>query len=454
MEAQRVAVIGGGVAGLSAAWLISKKHKVDLYEMSTRPGGHANTIVVSAGESKYPVDSAFVLFNEECYPNFVALLDYLGVCRTARSMSFSHVNTETGVSYITRAGWPKFRAPIRSLFRTRLLHILRDNMRFRRQAQMHLSSCTYGDISLGDYLVKERYSDSFIFDYLLPTMASLCSLPISACYDINASVFSAVYRRVNYRCPWYTIDGGSSEYVCKLRALVKCRVFLNSKVTSIRRSTDGIRLAVCSRPPENYDSVVVATNAKQALALLAKPSKEESRALSSFRYYDNTVHVHRDPRVMPQRRSLWAAWNHTSRGQRGYDRPVVHTYLMNDLHGIDRRIPIFCSLNPTLPPDVDLETCRINYSHPTLDHASLTGQKMLEPVQGENRTWFCGSYVAGVGSHEDALFSGLRIARVFDCAPPWPLKHRVTSPDKNSIYYPRLETRNRLSPINGRTLNA
>jgi predicted NAD/FAD-binding protein len=424
IEARRsIAVVGGGISGLSAAWLLSQRHDVTLFERDARIGGHAHTVEVldTAGRS-VPVDTGFIVFNEATYPNFTALLAHLGVDTAATQMSFA-VSLDSGRLEYSGTGLGGLFAQRRNIVSPRFWSMLQDLVRFYRSAPRDAVSLPDETVSLGDYLKAGQYGRAFLDDHLLPMAGAIWSAPCAEILSYPATAFIRFHDnhgllRLSGRPMWRTIAGGSREYVGKLRAQFRGEVHAGDAVSSIQRTASGAVVLGSAGLSRTFDDVVIATHANDALALLADPSPEERRLLGAFRYSRNVAVLHRDEKLMPHRRAAWSSWNHL--GDRGAPAsPCVVTYWMNRLQPLDTGDQFFVTLNPTRPPRPERVLKEQVYEHPLFDAAALAAQKELWSLQGIRRTWFCGAHF-GAGFHEDGLQSGLAVAEAMsDVRRPW-----------------------------------
>jgi predicted NAD/FAD-binding protein len=419
----RIAVVGGGVAGLTAMWLLRRDHDVWLYEKDGCVGGHAHTATMSFGERRIPVDTAFVMFNTDTYPTFSRLLDHLGVASRPARTSFScHINGR-GVGYVYARR--RFRPTPSAWFKLSHHRMVFDTLRFYRKAPAlrNGGACEPG-VTIGAYLERQGYSREFVGNVLMPVAAALWSLPLAACADLDAGAFVASFREARFlsignRRQWRTVTGGSQEYVKRLASPLHDRIRLRTDVCSVVRDQDGVRVRDSSGAEDRFDHIIFASHADQTLRMLADASEAERAILGGFTYYANTVHLHHDCDLMPRSRAYWATWNYFGNHDDDVNRPVAHTYWMNKLQGIDDRFPTFISLNPLQLPNEGLLERTFRYEHPTLDPATVTAQRELAHIQGKNRAWFCGSCYERGGSHEDALRTGLNVARSFGADLPW-----------------------------------
>jgi len=417
-----IAVIGTGISGMAAAWLLSQKHKVTVYECDHRVGGHSNTVTVAGAKGPIPVDTGFIVYNEETYPNLTALFDYLDVPTQLSDMSFavSLANGELEYSGSNLAG---LFAEKRNLIRPRFWSMLRDLHRFYREAPRDLAQLEQLHTTLGDYLDAGAYGAAFRRDHLLPMAASIWSAPAATILDYPAAAFirfqdSHGLLRVRNRPPWRTVLGGSRAYVERLTKTYTDRIRLSAAVTSVHRQDDCVKVRDSNGHVETFDDVVIAAHADQALSMLDNPTPEERRLLGAFRYCRNVAVLHSDDRLMPRRRAVWASWNHIGGNgdEEARDCPTV-TYWMNSLQNIPHDTPLFVTLNPRRAP----RNAWHNeiYDHPLFDSAAITAQRQLWSLQGRRNTWYCGSYF-GAGFHEDGLQAGLAAAEALGGARrPW-----------------------------------
>ncbi len=403
----KIAVIGTGVSGLSAAWLLSGAHDVTLFEQGGYAGGHSNTVEVRGPEGAIAVDTGFIVYNEPAYPNLTQLFQHLGVETKPTEMTFAVSIADGKLEYAGNDAFTLF-AQKKNLFSRRFWSMILDIRRFYEQAPGHIEKMA--GVTLGDYLDAHGYGAPFREDHLYPMAAAIWSLPARQVADYPAQSFTRFCEnhgllKITGRPLWRTVVGGSREYVKKLIAPVQERLLLNSPVKRITRDPDGV-LVEWDGGAQRFDHVVIAAHADQALRLLGDPSEEEERLLSCFRYSRNETILHADPSLMPKLRSIWSSWNYLAAGP---DAPLSVTYWMNRLQGLPESTPLFVTLNPAAPPREDLVYRRFIYEHPIFDLAAMDAQRELWSLQGVRRTWFCGAYF-GSGFHEDGLQAGLAVA--------------------------------------------
>ncbi|WP_293906330.1 FAD-dependent oxidoreductase [Phenylobacterium sp.] len=410
-ERRRVAVVGSGIAGLSAAWLLSQKHDVTLFEADPRLGGHANTAEAPGHDGPVPVDTGFIVYNEANYPNFTALLEHLGVPHINADMSLSVSLDNGGFEYSSFGALGVF-AQKRNLFSGRFWAMLRDITRFYRDAPKDLASLDHPQVSLDEYLASNGYCQAFRDDHLLPQAAAIWSTPLAAIGAYPAAALIRFFQNhgmmsIFGRGLWRTVEGGSRNYVKTLREAFAGEIRTNARVTGVRRLASGAEVRDVSGQVELFDEVVIATHGDAALALLDDPTPEERRILGAFQYSRNLTVLHTDASLMPKRKAAWTSWNHIGRRDAPEDGCV--TYWMNRLQSLKGAQDLFVTLKPTQPIDPAAVIKTEVYEHPLFDAGAIAAQREIWSLQGVRKTWFCGSYF-GHGFHEDALQAGLAVA--------------------------------------------
>lgn len=418
---RQIAVIGSGISGLSAAWLLSKTTDVTLIEKAGRLGGHSNTIEAETPDGKVAVDTGFIVYNEQNYPNLTAMFAHLGV-ETARSeMTFAVSADGGGMEYCGRHINGLF-GQRSNLLRPRHWQMVADILRFFRSAEGQVRALQ-DDVGIGAFLKRNGYSDAFIEDHILPISAAIWSTPARSMLDFPAKAFISFFAnhgllQVSRRPPWRTVTGGARSYVNELARQSRMRVLLNANITSVSRSHSGVDLAFSTGERCRFDDVIFACHADQALALLADASDEERNLLSAFRFTPNRAVLHTDRRLMPRRQQLWSAWNYLRTGS-GIDARLSLTYWMNRLQPLPTSTDLFVSLNPMHDFEPGTVQHVIDYHHPLFDTAALEAQRGVWQIQGGRRTWFAGAWL-GWGFHEDGLQSGLEVAeRLGSANRPW-----------------------------------
>lgn len=411
-EPQKIAVIGTGIAGMSAAWLLNGRHQVTVYERQTWVGGHSNTVDAPTAQGATPVDTGFIVYNEHNYPNLTALFNYLGVPTKPSEMSFA-ASLNNGELEYSGTGLNGLLGQRGNLFKPRFWRMVSDLVRFYDQAPKFLLEDQREEISLNAYLLRNGYSDAFIHDHLLPMGAAIWSTTASEMRAFPASVFIRFFEnhgllRLQNRPQWRTVEGGSREYVNRLTENFRGRIRFGG-VRSVRRMGAGVAVENHAGKIKVFDHVVIATHADEALKLLVDADSLETSLLGAWRYTANRAVLHRDPALMPKRRRVWSSWNFLAGDSAGAGRDLCVTYWMNRLQSLDPADPLFVTLNPIREPARESIIGEFSYDHPFFDCAALATQDELWSLQGRRRTWFCGSYF-GNGFHEDALQSGLAVA--------------------------------------------
>ena len=409
MRKLNIAVIGSGIAGLSAAWLLSKNHHVTLLEKEDYPGGHSNTRTVKTGDGEIPVDTGFIVYNEENYPNLTAFYQHLGVDTSPSNMSFSYSQNEGRYEY-SGTGAKGIFGQKSNLFNYGHWHMLRDIRRFFASAPTVIAR--YSETTtLGEFLDAENYSRAFREDHILPMAAAIWSSPAADIEAFPAKSFIDFYSnhgllKLRKRPPWRTVTGGSKEYVAKILDDTNITVKLANPVKRVRRLTDKVEI-YDQFGVQSYDQVVFACHGDIALRLIDEPTRAENHVLGEFQYSDNKVILHDDNRFMPKRRHIWCSWNYNNAKKHERNETSI-TYWMNRLQPLQTKTDLFVTVNPNQSVDPDRILYQTMCRHPVMDVNSIKAQKELWQLQGVKRSWFCGSYF-GFGFHEDALQSGLAV---------------------------------------------
>ncbi len=410
---QKIAVIGAGISGMSAAWLLSKRHEVTLFESSPRLGGHSHTVDAPSPSGPLGVDTGFIVYNAVNYPNLVALFDELGVPTKPSNMGFA-VSLDGGRMEYGGDNLVTLFSQPRNLASPRFWSMLRDLLRFYREAPADAASLERDLTSLGDYLDHKGYGAAFQNDHLLPQAAAIWSTPAASVRDYPAAAFIRFCEnhgllKISDRPVWRTVSGGSRAYVSRLTAAYAERVRLGAAVAGVARTDNGVLVRVEGQAQERFDRVVIAAHADQALAMLDAPSPRERSLLGAFGYSRNETVLHSDATLMPRRKRLWSAWNYLGSSGPGGDEQLCVTYWMNRLQDLPAHTPLFVTLNPSRPPDPKTIIRTQVYEHPRFDAAAMRAQRQLWSLQGDGGVWFCGAYF-GSGFHEDGLQSGLAAA--------------------------------------------
>ncbi|MDD1010492.1 FAD-dependent oxidoreductase [Pseudomonas shahriarae] len=410
----KIAIIGSGIAGLTCAHLLNRRHDVTVFEAGDWVGGHTHTVQVSVEGRQYAVDTGFIVFNDWTYPNFIRLLGQLGVSFKPTEMSFSVNDPDSGLEYNGNNLNSLF-AQRRNLLSPGFWGMLRDILRFNKEAQRDLNELRIdADMTLDDYLKAGGYGERFILHYIVPMGAAIWSMPMAEMLNFPLQFFVRFFKNhgllsVSDRPQWQVIEGGSSAYIAPLTAAFKDRIRLNCPVKRVDRDEHGV---VIHSPAgiEHFDKVVFACHSDQALQILASPSEAERAILGALPYADNEVVLHTDTQLLPTRKLAWASWNYRLSGA-GHTHAAV-TYDMNILQGIESDTTFCVSLNQSAGINPNKVLARFTYAHPQFSLAAVAAQNRWAELDGVQHTHYCGAYWAN-GFHEDGVVSALRVAAAF-----------------------------------------
>ena len=409
----KIAIVGSGIAGLTAAYRLHTRHQITLFEASPRLGGHSNTVTVDLPEDKIPVDTGFIVFNDWTYPNFISLMKEIGIEGNATEMSFSVKDEQRDFEYNGHTLNTLF-AQRRNLVRPTFWLMLRDIMRFNREARELLES-NEDQLTLGNFLKQRRYGSLFCDHYIIPMGAAIWSTSTEQMLDFPVKYFARFFENhgllnVVNRPQWYTIPGGSQEYVKKLSSPFIENVRLNTPVLGISRKPNFVEI-ISVAGKEHFDEVVIACHSNQALQLLQDATIQEKEILGSIQYQRNEAVLHKDISLLPNRKKAWASWNyhldHTQQER------VAVTYNMNILQHIQSPPNLLVTLNRTERISPDKILSKIFYEHPVYNEASVKAQKRHSEISGINNTHFCGAYWRN-GFHEDGVVSAINMLKSFD----------------------------------------
>lgn len=421
----RIAVIGSGIAGLSAAWLLAPDHEVVLFEANDYAGGHSNTVDVTLDGLTHPVDTGFLVHNERTYPNLIQLLSLLGVETCASEMTFSVSLPRADLEW-AGASLATLFAQTRNLWRPAFWQMVSDILRFNREAPALLLKAQASGISLGQLLEDGHYGQEFRDWYLYPMGAAIWSSPLKDMRFFPAASFLQFclnhgLLQIFDRPQWRTIKNGSRQYVqAMLKRLPDVR--LSTPVLEVRREASGVMVSTASAT-EKFDRVIMACHTDQCRALLLDAHPREHKVLSGIRYQMNTAYLHTDTRLMPQRRRAWSAWNYYGISSAPDNTsPVAVTYWLNRLQSLPFTRDVFVTLNPPTTPATGQIIQRFDYAHPLLDDNASKAQQQLTDIQGMDRVYFCGAW-AGYGFHEDGLKAGMKVAELLGASIPWNPHH-------------------------------
>ena len=416
----KIAVIGAGVSGMGAAHLLSKAHNVSLFEAEKRLGGHARTVLAGKNGDQ-PVDTGFIVFNYANYPRLTALFKELDVPVVKSKMSFG-VSADGGrVEYALNDLAALF-AQKSNMVNPKFLGMLIDIMRFNSKA---LKASQDPSVTLGELMDRLKMGEWFQKYYLLPFSGAIWSTPLEQMLSFPAQALTRFFQNHNLlgvygQHQWYTVEGGSIEYVKRMEAAMRaqwCDIRLGADVIGVRRTGLGGEVRVAGGVWEQFDRIVFACHSDQALKMLEDPSADETALLGAIKYQNNRAVLHADPAVMPKRKACWASWTYSTAKQNVSD-PVGITYWMNTLQPIPEDDLLLGSLNPSVNIKDELIYEESNFMHPVFDRAALDAQTKLKALQGQRNTWFCGAYLRN-GFHEDGYSSGVDVAQDMGMIPEW-----------------------------------
>ncbi|MCW8354856.1 FAD-dependent oxidoreductase [Marinomonas pontica] len=408
----KIAIIGSGISGLTSAYLLQKEHDVTVFESAKRIGGHTATVEVPEAGSVRAIDTGFIVFNDWTYPNFIRLMDELGVKSKATEMSFSVSCQRTGLEYGGNNLNTLF-AQRRNLLNVSFIGMLKDILRFNKEAIQDLESGELKEgVTLGEYLKEKGYGSRFASHYLIPMGSAIWSSTLDEMMEFPLVFFVRFFKNhgllsVNDRPQWRVIEGGSSAYLSPLVAKFNDRIQLGADIAKVHRLDSEVLIDFADGSQQTFDQVVFACHSDEALALLADPSAEEHAILSAIPYRNNDVVLHTDTRLLPKKKLAWSSWNY----HLGEDRtkPATLSYNMNILQHFDSETTYVVTLNQTDMIAEDKIVGRFQYAHPTFTLDGIKAQDRWAEINGVNKTWFCGAYWRN-GFHEDGCWSGVRVA--------------------------------------------
>ena len=405
----KIAVIGSGISGLSAAYFLSKKYKVDLFEQNNHIGGHSYTFDIKDKDKTISVDLGFIVFNELTYPNLIKFFNELNVPFEKSDMTFSVSIKDSNVEYGGKGLGGIFANKI-NIFNFKFLKMIREIISFYKLAPTLLDQDLKNE-TLGSYLEKSNLSKYFIEYHIIPMVAAIWSMPFSNAKKMPLNLFLNFFInhglfRLKNRPQWYTVTNRSRAYVKKITEKISGEIYKNYRVKNINRSNDNVRILI-GNEYFDYDHVVLASHADQSLNMLENPTQEEKNILTKFTYVSNTAFLHTDESLMPLRKKAWSSWNSINK-----EGKTCITYWLNKLQNLNTSKNYFLTLNPIEEIMNDKVIKKINFTHPYFNTENVTLQKNLYTLQGKKRTWFCGSYF-GYGFHEDGLRSSIELMKNF-----------------------------------------
>ena len=410
----KIAIIGSGISGLTSAYLLNRNHDITVFEANDYIGGHTHTHNIKIKDKEYAVDTGFIVYNERTYPNFIKLLDTLGVERQLSTMGFSVKSASEDYEYAGESLNSLF-AKRSNIFRLGFLRMLYEMYRFGKKSD----STGLGldvSITLGTYLRSENYSNEFINYFIIPMGAAIWSTPANKVLDMPAYFFIKFFYNhgmleIINRPKWWVIKDGSSAYIKKIIKGFESKINLSSPIRTVSRLDNGIEIETAnSKKPLMFDAVVFATHSDQALAMLTDPTEKEKDILSSIPYQKNEVLLHTDSSVLPKRKLAWASWNYQL--DSNPESPVVLTYNMNILQSLDCDETFCVTLNDHQSVDKSKVLKKIIYHHPLFTVKGIEAQKRKLEISGVNNTYYCGAYWHN-GFHEDGVASAIEVCKHF-----------------------------------------
>jgi uncharacterized protein len=408
----KIAIIGSGISGLTSAYLLQQQHDVTVFESAERIGGHTATVNVEESGKTRAIDTGFIVFNDWTYPNFIRLMDELGVKSKPTEMSFSVSCQRTGLEYGGNNLNTLF-AQRRNLLNFSFIGMLKDILRFNKEAILDLESGLLKEgVTLGEYLKEKGYGSRFASHYLIPMGSAIWSSTLDEMMDFPLVFFVRFFKNhgllsVNDRPQWRVIEGGSSAYLKPLVSKFEDRIQLGADISKVERSAEGVVIHFAGGSTQDFDQVVFACHSDEALALLADPSADERAILSAIPYRNNDVVLHTDTRLLPKKKLAWSSWNYHLGSDR--TKPATLSYNMNILQHFSSDTTYVVTLNQTDMIAEDKIVGRFQYSHPTFTLDGIKAQDRWSEINGVNKTWFCGAYWRN-GFHEDGCWSGVRVA--------------------------------------------
>ncbi|WP_159821856.1 NAD(P)/FAD-dependent oxidoreductase [Colwellia sp. 20A7] len=415
---KHIAIIGSGISGLTAAYLLSKKNHVTVFEKNDSVGGHTATVDIEKNGQTLAIDTGFIVFNDKTYPNFLALLSEIGIGKQATEMSFSVHNCQTGMEYNGHNLNTLF-AQRRNLFRPKFWGLVKEILRFNKQCKAIFDSQNYQDgLTLGQFLTENNFSNFFAEHYILPMGAAIWSSSLSQMEDFEFRFFVQFFHNhgllnIADRPQWYVIPKGSRSYLKPLCQPFENNIKLNADISGITRSDNKVHLHFNQDPSESFDDVVIACHSDEALALLNDATEDEAAILSAMPYSENSVILHTDKTLLPKREKAWASWNYQLSQDRSKAASV--TYNMNILQGIESENTFCVTLNQKEDIDPNLILREFTYHHPIFSSESIQAQQQRDKICGINQTHFAGAYWHS-GFHEDGVRSAVEVAKRFGCS--------------------------------------
>ena len=426
-----IAIIGSGITGLSACWLLHEKYEITLFEKNDYLGGHTHTHDVIENDKQLAIDSGFIVYNEKNYPNLVGLFYQLNVKTQTTDMSFAFSLDQGELEYAGTNLIGMF-AQKSNLFDLKHWRLLKEIVRFNKTAHAHLKVLEKEkstDYSLGDFLEEHNFSTDLQQNYLLPMGAAIWSCPVEIMYNFPAFSFLRFFANhglidLKDRPQWRSVVGGSREYIRKMMPTLESNISFKGGAELIKRTEESVEV-FCDNESYCFDQVIFACHADEALKLLDQATSTEKDILGCFNYQENKTYLHTDASLMPKRRNAWCCWNYLAQSDASASnaseiasKQVTATYWMNKLQSLDANKNYLVTLNPYQQIDPSKIIKMMTYHHPVFDNEAINAQSRLDELQGKNNSWFCGSY-AGYGFHEDGLASSVAVCEKLGVIAEW-----------------------------------
>ena len=417
MMKQKIAIIGSGISGMAAAYMLHPYHDITVFEKNNYIGGHSRTITVTEQQKAVAVDTGFIVYNERNYPLLVGLFKHLGVETIKSDMSFGASIDNGFLEY----GSKSIFAQLKNLWRPYFWGMLKDILFFNKSAERYVLENP--DLTLAQLLDKMQMGEWFRLYYLQAMGAAIWSCSVDTILKYPAEVYIRFFKNhglltINDHPQWYTVKGGSKNYVDKITAPYRDKVKLNTAIVSIKRTADHVELLDQAGQVYYFDQVILAGHADESLSLLTDPSADEKAILSAFTFQSNDLIVHTDDSFMPRHKKAWASWVYLAEEQKDKNSSVSLSYWMNNLQDLPNDLPLFVTLNAGREPDPAKIYNRHRFMHPVFTREAIEAQKIIPQIQGKNRTYFCGAWQR-YGFHEDGLLSAVQVAHYFNITPPW-----------------------------------
>lgn len=417
---QNIAIIGSGISGLGIAYLLCPYHNIKIYEKNDYIGGHSRTIDIATPQGEIAVDTGFIVFNNRNYPLLTSLFIHLNVPIEKSDMSFGASIKNGWLEYGTKSLHNVF-VQKSNILNPNFLIMIKDILKFNLKAHYYLEADL--SLTLGQCLDELKLGKWFQNYYLLAMGGAIWSTPVSAMLEFPARTFIRFFDNhglltINAHPQWYTVKNGSREYVKRITEKFHGSIMVKCGAARILRDKEGVKIYDSKGNLSQYDAVIFACHADQALRLIENPTDNERAVLSNFRYQSNRMILHSDTNFMPKRKGAWASWVYLSENEDGIDSHMSLSYWMNNLQSLKTDIPIIATLNPSKEPRKETIYDEYWFDHPVFDVAAIKAQERIEDIQGKDHFWFCGAYQR-YGFHEDGLLSAIKVAEKMGVKSSW-----------------------------------